>query len=168
MYLKTMQEQISNSGINIRTYAVGRRIGVVGRALPAQLPLFFPELRNSKKYQGSRGLIRTQRITGRLLLCLLLLLTSCNSRSVGELLHSEFSQRYAPPGDDTVDELVEIDACRIMERGDPISLVRHHPTLNRLTVVSEQTKIVALFFNQRRRDNCPTDDQYCQSSDTQY
>lgn len=97
------------------------------------------------KYPWSRILVKVQRGTTTFFICLLLLLTSCNSRSVEELPHSEFSQRYIPLTDGTVDEFAEIDAWKILEPGYPISLVRHNVVLNQLTVVSELVKKVALF-----------------------
>jgi len=90
-------------------------------------------------------MIRTERITVRLLICMLLLLTSCNSYSDDEMPHNEFSHRFTPLRVDTVDGLAEIGAWEIMGRGNAISLVKHNLVLNRLTVISEQIQKIVLF-----------------------
>ena len=95
-------------------------------------------------------MIRTQRITASFLVGILLLLTCCESNSNEELPLTEFSQQYVPLRVDTVDELAEIDAWKIMDKGDPISLIQHNLVLNRLTVCSEQTKKVFLFAIDRK------------------
>jgi hypothetical protein len=89
--------------------------------------------------------MRIQRITVGLLICMLLLLPSCNSHTDEELPPNEFSQRYAPLRADNLDRLVEVDDWEIMATGDPISLIKHNLDLNRLTVISEQTQMVVLF-----------------------
>jgi hypothetical protein len=89
--------------------------------------------------------MRIQRITVGLLICMLLLLPSCNPHTDEELPPYEFSQRYAPLRADNLDRLVEVDDWEIMGTGDPISLIKHNLDLNRLTVISEQTQMVVLF-----------------------
>jgi hypothetical protein len=94
-------------------------------------------------------MIRTYRNTVMLLICMLLLLASCNSRSDEESRQNEFSQSFVPLRVDTVDRLEEIDAWGIMERGGAVSLIRHNLALNRLTVISEKNQKVELFSVER-------------------
>jgi WD40 repeat protein len=94
-------------------------------------------------------MIRVQRITGGVLICMLLLLAGCNSRTEEELPHNKFSNKFAPLRTDSLDRLTEIDAWEIMENDEAISFVQHNLALNRLTVISDETHRAALFAIER-------------------
>ena len=81
-----------------------------------------------------------------LIICALLLLTGCNSRSGQGLPPNEFSQRYSPLQVDTLGGLREIDAWEIMGKGETISSLQYNHALNRLTLISEQTGRIILFL----------------------
>jgi hypothetical protein len=95
---------------------------------------------------GIISMIKTQKNTIRLLICILLLLTGCNSHSDAEgLTQNEFSKKFIPLTVGNISELEEVYAWKINERGDPISLILDNLDLNRLTIISEQSKILNFF-----------------------